>query len=247
MALKAFIESLDEVDEQIAGNYVERSDGEGFVLDVESAGGLSLEDTSGLRSALQKERGEKRALAERVKVFDGFDIDQAREDREKIEAMKDAKPDEKWREQLAARERALTEKFNADIEAERAGKAEAHAQLGQYIGRASAMAAIATHRGNPELLLPIVERHIRVTRNDQGEFSAKVVGEDGHPRISQLAGQSGDMQLDEFVAGMAQDKRYQAAFEAEHQSGTGAGGEEGSLSGGAEYSRTESGVLTLND
>jgi hypothetical protein len=59
MPLPVSVESLDAIPEAARAAYVEREGA--FVLDVE------LEDTSGLKSALHKERDEKKSLARTVK------------------------------------------------------------------------------------------------------------------------------------------------------------------------------------
>ena len=56
MGLKAILETLDEVPEALRAFYVER-DGK-FVLDADG-----VEDVTGLKSALEKERGDRAAAA----------------------------------------------------------------------------------------------------------------------------------------------------------------------------------------
>ena len=88
MALAATVDSLDSVDEAFRGEYVEMSEG-GFKLDVTESEGYTLENTSGLRSALSKERTSVKSLASDVKKlekqYDGVDIDELSGFKEKYE------------------------------------------------------------------------------------------------------------------------------------------------------------------
>lgn len=72
MKLKAVVDSLDDVDEALRSLYTEK-DGK-FHLDVEG-----MEDTSGLKSALQKERENAKVLKAAMKQleeqFAGIDVD----------------------------------------------------------------------------------------------------------------------------------------------------------------------------
>ena len=81
MGLKAVIESLDDVAEPLREHYTESDDGT-FRLDAEG-----VEDVSGLKSALKKERDAAKTALSELKRFKGLDPDEARAAQEKLEKL----------------------------------------------------------------------------------------------------------------------------------------------------------------
>lgn len=69
MALKVEVDTLDGIDATLHGLY-KKGDDERFRLDIEG-----LPDVSGLKNALNDERNQRKMLADKVKQFDGVDID----------------------------------------------------------------------------------------------------------------------------------------------------------------------------
>lgn len=108
MALKLIVEKLDEVPEASRGLYVER-DGK-FHLDVDG-----LEDTSGLKSALEKERQARKDLDKRLAALKDVDPEEYRrlkdeadaKEREKLEKDADLK---RLSDKMTAKEREFSEK-----------------------------------------------------------------------------------------------------------------------------------------
>ena len=88
MALAATVETLESVDENLRGEYVEMAEG-GFKLDVTESDGYTLENTSGLRSALSKERTSVKSLTTDLKKierqYDGVDLDELQSFQSKYE------------------------------------------------------------------------------------------------------------------------------------------------------------------
>lgn len=80
MPLLHEVETLDSVDEKYRGLYSENGNGK-FHLDENVR-----EDTSSLKTALDAERQNKKALEDRLKAFDGIDPAQVKLDLEKAEA-----------------------------------------------------------------------------------------------------------------------------------------------------------------
>jgi hypothetical protein len=70
MALKAVLGSLDDLPGDVGRLYAER-DGR-FVLEVEAAGGLALENVAALKDALSKERVNARKARRRLAVLDAI-------------------------------------------------------------------------------------------------------------------------------------------------------------------------------
>jgi hypothetical protein len=75
MALKAVLGSLDGLPEDVRRLYAPRQGR--FVLDVEAAGGLALEDVAALKNALSKERVNAREARRRLAVLDASALESA--------------------------------------------------------------------------------------------------------------------------------------------------------------------------
>jgi hypothetical protein len=151
MAIEAQRDSLDGLDENVASLYREQ-DGK-FVLDVTPTGGLALEDVSGLKSALEKERENGR----RLKAYEGIDPEAARE---ALRRLADTKTSDKKKsppgDDMAARSEQLERKFQ---------ESQTRLENVQNAARERAKrdeiaAAIAKHGGNARLLIPILDKDL---------------------------------------------------------------------------------------
>lgn len=145
MALPAHVESLDTVPEELRPHYVPAEDG-GFRLDAEG-----IEDVSGLKSALAKERAARKALraeldARAAPGGEGDDGPGGGDGPGDMPAAGDSGAVERLRRQL---ERRLVE--------------------------AEARAAIVAARGAPELLLPVLLPLLGVEEGEDGAFRVKVL------------------------------------------------------------------------
>ena len=153
MALKLTLDTLDGVDEAIKPLYVEH-DGK-FKLAVDG-----LEDTSGLKSALEKERKARRDAEQRAKLALGEDELEEFE-RLRAEAAK-ARGAEDIVNQLKAR-------HQKEIEA-REKQAQAYrASLEKTVLESTASKLLAEHKGNVSLLMPHIQSALRVEEAD-GQF-----------------------------------------------------------------------------
>jgi len=85
MALKLIVETLEGIAEPQQALYVKQADGK-FKLDVDG-----IEDTGGLKTALQKERDARAALEAKVKDYDGIDLEEVRKLQSMVESSEDAK------------------------------------------------------------------------------------------------------------------------------------------------------------
>jgi hypothetical protein len=229
MALKAYLETLDGLDENLAPHYAAADNG-GFQLAVEAHEGIELVDTKGLKSALQKERKAKEDAVAGLKVFEGLDADEARTAMQTLADLGDLdglkKIDEKLEErkkQLKAKydedERRLTEKHSSDMAALQATLETRTGQLHSEIVDATLVKAIAAHDGEPELLLPVGRNAIKVVESDDGRLVAKVIDATGTVRLSPKGGSTSDMTIDEYIGELRDHDKYSRAF-----NGTGASG-----------------------
>lgn len=211
MALQLTIDSLDSVDESVRSLYV--ADGEKFKLDVSG-----VEDTAGLKSALQKEREAARQATKQAHAWSSLgktpeEIQQLLEAQRKADEDKAAKNGE-W-DKLKAQ---MQEQFSSERgKLEQALKAKDSA-IERYLIDAQAVAAISELKGVPALLLPHVKAFVKVI-DDNGEYATRVVDANGNPRVNA----KGDfLTIKDLVSEMRESDIFGRAFEPSGASGGGA-------------------------
>jgi hypothetical protein len=223
--MKAIIttDEREALDDATREHYSEIEDGK-YLLNVDPVDGFALENVEGLKSSLSKERGNSRDVALKLKSFEGLDADEARTAIEKASEMDSWTPQDKVAEQIARREKQLVAKY--DKETKELGESNAHlqGQLEKHLVEASAVSALTKHKGSIELLLPHVKSSTRVERDGSGNFVARVVDRDGHPRISMKTGSQEPMSIDELVEGMKSNDTFAPAFAGSGATGSGSSG-----------------------
>jgi len=220
LALPAIIDSLDSVHHELAEHYQAGQDGR-FYLAVNPSEGRSLEDVSGLKSSLAKERANVRKLTQKVGLYDGLDPDSARDALGKIEDMANWTPNEKAKETMEARERQLANKHKLDMEKVNEDLSAMRSRLENQLIKAAASIAIQGAGGNVELLMPHIERQTRMERVD-GDFHAVVIDDTGTPRLSMKPGSVDGMDIEELVSSMRDNETYSPAFSGSGATGSGA-------------------------
>ena len=145
MGLKLIVDSLDGLDEGVRGLYTEQ-DGK-FRLDVEG-----VEDVTGLKSALEKERSARRDLEKRMKTALSED------DLEEYARLKAEADKGKDKDEILKSMRARHEK---ELEQSRQEAAAVKARLEKTVLESTATQLLAKHGGNVSLLLPHILGQIR--------------------------------------------------------------------------------------
>lgn len=234
--MKAIVttEEFGKLSKELQGEYAEAKDGK-HVLKVESVDGLVLENTTELRSALGQERQTVKELQKLQASFKDLDPEAARAALTKVEEMKNWKPEDKVREQIAAREKDLTEKHAREMKEKDDDNKSLSSQLEELLVTNEARNAILSFTvdgkaPNVELLLPHVTRQIKTTRGADKKYTAQVVDEKGNQRITQTAGSTAPMSIVELVGTMRSNKTFEAAFPGFQAAG--AGSENGGGGGG---------------
>ena len=227
MSLPILAESLDALPEAVREFYEER-DGK-FALKVEG-----VEDTTGLKSALKREREAREAAERTAKEFTGLNPKEIR----KLIADRDAKAEQDAREKgdfdaVLAQHRAKWDKEKADILAERDALAasERQATVGNTLVQALAKAG-ATEEGL-ELLQDRLAKRIKSETQD-GKRLHRVMAADG---VTPLAGTASDgfATLDDLV-GEAMTK-WPSLFKAKGAGGSGTPPNKAGGTGAATISR----------
>jgi hypothetical protein len=235
--LKPIITSLEDVAEELRPFYTAGEDGRHY-LQVEQAEGFSLENVLGLKSSLAKERENARSLQARLAAFDGLEASQAKDALKKVGEMSDWTPGDKAREQLDMASKSMQAKHKAELEKVTAEMESLKGSLRNNLIRASATQALQKQGGNIDLLLPHVEAQMQMKRDDQGQWKAAIIDQNGIPRMSMKPGSIDDMDIDELIGTMRETETYSPAFAGSGATGIGSSGSATTGSSSAQQGRT---------
>lgn len=183
MALKAVLDTLDGLDPILQKEYVKGEDGK-FRLDAEG-----VEDVSGLKSALKKERDNGEALKKALKQFDGIsDPEEVRKILSRIANDEEARMIAEGKSDvvIARRMEALRKEHEKSVKEalERADKAEARAKKLSSKTLNSALRAAAAEVGTHDKAFDDFAARAQRdgwTIDEEGELVA--LTEEGKPRL----------------------------------------------------------------
>lgn len=206
------VEALDKVPAPFNAFYVE-ADGK-FSIDPKFKDVTKSID--GLNKTAKTLRGGEKTLKDQVAAWSGLG--------ESPEAVKTMLED--LNEKLAKGEKINPEKIKQDLNAgfdkerntwkeEKSGLENA---VRKYLITSAATSALAEAKGSVELLLPIVERQVKMVKADNGDYKVVVVDAQGDTRFG--AGGS-ELTIAELVANLKADKSYARAFDSESAGGGG--------------------------
>ena len=201
--LKRVLETLDGLDEPIKALYKPHNGK--FVLDVD--------DAAELKTSLQKAREEADSLKAKLR---GLDIDNDEYKKLKEELQKREAEEAKKRGDYDALEAQLKENHAKELKAMKDElKALRQARESAFM-EAEITSAIASAKGIPGLLGPIIQKHVKAEEKD-GKLQLVVLGQDGKARFKD--GQGAPFTLADLVSELKADETFGRAFE-----GTGATG-----------------------
>lgn len=217
-AIPMTADTLESIPEAQRSLYVPH--GDKFRLDVDG-----VEDTAGLKSALEKERLANKTSTRQAAQWASLGKT-PEEITELVEAQAQAERDkltkggewDKLKSQMSDQQKVELGKKDDRIGA-------LTKSLERRLVDADATAAIAAAKGVPALLLPHVRAQVRVIE-DGGEFKAQVVDAQGNPRVN---GKGEFLSIGDLVAEMRDDAIFGRAFE---PTGTAGSGAQGGGSGG---------------
>lgn len=228
MALDALVTSLDNIPESLHGEYRQLEDGT-YLLDVRpSDRGYSLENTQGLKKALQSERQRASAFEnenKKLAAYKDIDIHEAQaalarvKELEGIDPVKEA---EKIAEaKVKSNLEAISKKYNEQLSEKDSKLSAREAQLQKLLLKQAVDQALAKHQvTGAQLVLaqPHVLQYLRLAEVN-GEFVAQVVDDHGNPRISNF--NADPMNVEELVDWMKGTEVYSPLFPATNKSGSG--------------------------
>jgi hypothetical protein len=220
MAIETSYDSVDQIPEAIRDDYAE-VDGK-YVLKVlqDYVPKDNVEDVSGLKSALHKERDNGRELARKLRQIQE---QTAAIDMDEYNALKEAQA--KAEEERAKRagewdnlKNQLVTKHSEDKSAWEKEKAGLLSAFEGQVSENAAMSALAEHKGNPLFLKAHVLGAIKVVRDDAGRFVTRVVDDAGNPRMN---GEGKFLTVSDFVKELRENDAFAGAFTGAGSSGGG--------------------------
>jgi hypothetical protein len=232
--LKAVLNSLDDLSEEIKAHYTEK-DGK-FYLDVDKVDGLALENVDGLKTTVETLRANERNIKADLKnaldlvkkmESDYKDIDpkSARDALSKIDEIANWDGDTKIKEAIEANERKanskleeLVKQHNEKVKSLENDLSDRESQLQDAIVNAKIVDAISKEGGNIDLLVPHVRKFVNMIKDSRGRFVPEVVKDDGTPRIGDAAGTP--MTISQLVQEMKTKDTFAAAFPGANNTGT---------------------------
>lgn len=237
MALKAIVnkEEFDSLGVDIQTHYSPDSENiDVFCLGVTPVNGIELAGVTGLKTALQKERSSVTTLKAALSSFDGINAEEAHTAIIELEALKKdggtnqtrdevrAELDTVYDTKFKADRETLTKKFTSDIEVKDIRIGTLSRQLEKTLTENASVSAIVDAGGVPELLLPVISQRTKVVTLENGNLAIRIIGDDGHERLSPVAGNSDPMTISEFVGELKDDSKFGRAFKPSGATGSGA-------------------------
>jgi hypothetical protein len=228
MALKATYDKVDEIPEAIREDFEEREGKfhlKGFVP------AEKVEDVSGLKSALGKERDNARKAAKELQTLRetiGDDFDP--------ELYKTLKTEKEENERRKAEEKGQWDKLRGQITEQHAKeldkrKAREDHLIGVLSGeRIDKEAALVCGelKGNATLLMPHIRAKTKLVE-EEGTFSVRILDEAGNPRVN---AEGKFLTIRDLVSEMQGQDVYAGAFAGTGKSGGGSSGNDGGKGGG---------------
>lgn len=228
MGLKAILDSLDDVDENLRDMYRETEGGQ-FILDVE---GMVPEDqieshekTKGLKSALDKEREARKQYEKRARELESKAGKISDEDLEELEQLRAAK---QKAEEERRRRNGEFEKWRDEIQKEHKQEVEAREnrirslqeQIRQdRIGRQIAEACAEHGATNTAVMQAFIERHVKADFDDEGQLSVAVLDPADGNRMLDSEGKP--LSIPGFVKKLSESKDFAPLFASRQKSGGG--------------------------
>jgi len=219
MSLKPFVESLEGVTEELRGEYVEAEGGYQLKILAGYVAKDAVEDVSGLKSALQKEREAARTAARRAREledqFGGFDPEELNTLRtEKAKADEDRKVKAGEWELL---KKQMNEKQAAELESRDAKISKLKKAYDDQLIESEVVTAISAAKGNAMLLKPHVSKNVKVVQDENtGAFNVQVVDDAGNPRVD---GNGKFLKVSDYVNEMRENDIFAGAFIGTQSSG----------------------------
>lgn len=215
MKLKAFVASLEEVDEPHRALYVEELDDKGaktgrWKLDAEG-----VEDTKALRNALQRSSDETKRLKEQAERFKNVNPDEYH--RLLNEAANREVRETQIQQEAEQRIREAEETHRRQLERKDGEISRLKSQRDTLFLDAQLLPAISAEKGTPEFLLPHLRSRVKVTEKD-GQLKLEILNPEGARMLNKEGKEAAPSDL---VLEYKEHKVFSRAFEGTGASGAG--------------------------
>ncbi len=210
--------------EALRAEYTKSDDGR-FRLAVREVNGWKLDNTTALRSALERERASVEEFKSKLRAFDGIDASKARDAQKKLEALESGEPDEKTKTKIDSIRKQLEEKHASELAPLKGLLASRETEIDALTvdtAIAKALGEVKLIEGGAALLHSHIRKNglVRRIRGDDGVSAVKVFGSDGIELVTRESGKSGSMPVAELV-GVVMRKEFPGVFIATDRKGGG--------------------------
>lgn len=211
MPISVYVENIETVDENLRDFYKPLDSGGGYILNAEPSNGYAIENVEGLKSALGKERTEKKDYEKKYtalsKQFEGVDLEDLTKAKtefeslqKKYEELSKLDPESEAAKLAEAKIKEIEDKSNTKLTAKQKEWQKLHEQevgsrdtqisnlTSQLKGlmidntATNALAEAGIVPEHLELILPKVTGAMRLEEED-GKLTPVVVDAEGNPRV----------------------------------------------------------------
>lgn len=220
MTLKAFLGSLEDLDQATASLY--RETDAGYVLDVEPVEGYALEDVAGLKKVVSELQAKNQRQRDALKAWSELKPDEVRASLEELEALRLAGADQKakFAEQVKAHESRIESKYKAQLEEATARANSATQRLRDEMVDRHLAEAISATQGYDHFLRPALRERVKVV-DEEGEMHVRVFDGDDVKLAFPKGMTPRPMTVREFVEDLRSDEKWANAFQGAAVGGSG--------------------------
>lgn len=223
MPLLPIVEDINQVEESLRGHYKQTD--KGFMLDIQPANGYGLEDVSGLKSALSKERAKAQELEKKMSNFSNYDPSDLQDKLSRLEQLESLDPSKEADKIAEAKLKSLQDqmstKHKKEIESLQGSSDKYKTQLKNLLIDDAAKNAILSAGGDERTItymLPHVKSQLSLQETENG-FMTQVVDGNGYPQVGDSNGNP--MTINQLIENMKSQDLWSGAFPGRNKSGGG--------------------------
>ena len=172
-----------------------------------------------MKSSLSATRAERDTAISNAAEFKGMNVGEAKKAIAKVKEYANFNPEEKVAEGIKVQKEQLITEHNKAMDVKDLVINKLTGQVSKHLIDSTATTALAAHKGNVHLLLPVIKNQVKMTEVN-GEYKAQILDGNGHARIGNTNGDL--MTMDQLVAEMKAKPEFAGAFEGTGSSGGGA-------------------------